>query len=628
MEALTTAATAATVYAGKKIDKALDEPIKRLSRHFCDVCKEKKILFNINKELKSEDFLRDYIIKSYNEVSKVRNLLYQDNYQLVEESCIFTDLTYKETPNNIRTIKTNKIQNILDLSHKIIITGFGGMGKTIMMKFLHINCIKQLTRVPVFITLRNVPATDGKVSIFNSVKDSLTQYGAKMSDALIEASLQKGCYLLLFDGFDEIKSDISGTIANEIMKFSRKYDNNYFIVSSRPSDEFISWSDFKVLHTEPLSPEQALALIDKLAFDDETKNNFKNELVSKFYYKHEEFASNPLLLTIMFLVYSYNGFIPEDFCDFYDEAFRVMFYKHDKTKNYKREIHSKLSESQLQNLFTYFCFKTFFKQQYSFKENELIAFIEASIKKTNTNAEPYAVLKDLSQNLCMFVKEGLEYKFVHRSFQEYFAAVYTKNLTDSEQKKLLSAFIEKAPSIVRVSEYFPILVKLDGERFYKNVIVDMLDEIEAIYNSVDQDDYEFLLKLLSNYEYGQHVNGGAMIHTINFSTYETLFDLMSFYTEDHIVYDLPDRLLSNRLLFNYSEKGTEILNENGSEYHYGHGKIFQVLNAAEFINIFCAQTGEKDEIMKPFQPYIDKIKSWFRNRLYQESCIDDLLDDM
>ena len=330
------------------------------------------------------------------------------------------------------------------------------------------------------------------------------------------------------------------------------------------------------------------------------------------------------------VVFSYwaAAFIPEDFCDFYDEAFRVMFYKHDKTKNYKREIHSKLSESQLQNLFTYFCFKTFFKQQYSFKENELIAFIEASIKKTNTNAEPYAVLKDLSQNLCMFVKEGLEYKFVHRSFQEYFAAVYTKNLTDSEQKTLLSAFIEKAPSIVRVSEYFPILVKLDGERFYKNVIVDMLDEIEAIYNSVDQDDYEFLLKLLSNYEYGQHVNGGAMIHTINFSTYETLVHLMTFYTEDHIVYDLPDRLLSNRLLFNYSEKGTEILNENGSEYHSWHDKIYQVLNAAEFINILCAQTGKKEEIMEIFRPNIDVIKSWFRNRLYQESCIDDLLDDM
>ncbi len=611
------------------LEAALEEPVKRLSKHFCDACQEKITSSKVKKELSSDDFLREYLIKSYNEVSKVRNLLYQDNYQLAEESCIFTDLTYKDTPSNIRTIKTDKIQNILGISHKIIITGLGGMGKTIMMKFMHINCIKQHELIPVFITLRNIPVTDGKVNILDSVKESLTKYGAKMSDELIEASLQQGRYLILFDGFDEIKSEFSDTIANEIMKFSRKYDNNYFVVSSRPSEEFISWADFKILHTESLSLEQALALIDKLVFDDETKNNFKNELKTKFYDKHKEFSSNPLLLTIMFLVYSYNGFIPEDFCDFYDEAFRVMFYKHDKTKNYKREIHSKLSESQLQNLFTYFCFKTFFRQKYSFKENELIEFIEDSIKRTNINAEPLNVLEDLRKNLCMFVKEGLEYKFVHRSFQAYFAALHTKSLTDAEQKKLLPTFMKNNPKLAYQSEYFPILVKIDGKRFYKNVIVDMLDEIEETYNSVGQDDYEFLLKLLHNYKYGQNGKDNSMVSPINYSTYEKLIYLMSLYTDNHDKFSL-----SNRLLFlegendEYSEKIIEILNENGTEYNANYGFIYQVLNASEFIKELCTQTGEKDEIMKYFQPVLDKIKSWFQNRLYQDSSIDDLLKDM
>jgi len=614
MGALTTAAAAA--YIGEKVDKALEEaleePIKRLSRHFCDVCIEKKRFSKINKEINRDDFLRDYIIKSYNEIGRAKTLIYRDESRLIEKCCINTNLSNQ---GRTKTITTDKVQNIIDHSHKTIITGLGGMGKTIMMQFIHINCIKQLDLVPVFITLRNVPVTDGKARLFDYLKEILTRYGAKMSDALIEASLQKGCYLILFDGFDEVKSNFSDTISQEIQKFSSKYNNNVFIVSSRPSDS-LGWQSFKELHTEPLDIYQAKAIIDKIKCDNEKRENFKSELEKKLFKAHESFASNPLLLTIMFFVYRSNGYIPDDFCDFYAKAFSVMFYEHDSIKNHKREIHSKLSESQLESLFTHFCFKTFFKQQYSFKENEIIEYIKDSIKKTNTNAEPYAVLKDLSQNLCMFVKEGLEYKFVHRSFQEYFAAVYTKNLTDSEQKTLLSAFIEKAPSIVRVSEYFPILVKLDGERFYKNVIVDMLDEIEAIYNSVDQDDYEFLLKLLSNYIV-HNVKGSAMISAIYFSTYETLDDLMSFYTKDSIVYDLHSLLFN----FNYYEKVTEILNENG-------GEIFQVLNAAEFINILCTQTGEKDEITKHFQPYIDKIKSWFRNRLYQESCIDDLLDDM
>ena len=613
MEAITTAA--AVAYVGAKVDKALEEPIKRLSKHFCDTCIEKKRFSKINKEINQDDFLKDYIINSYNEIGRTKTLLHRYDNQLIEDFCINTDLTYKSIKNKEITIKTDEVQNLLDLSHKIIITGLGGMGKTIMMKFMHINCIKQLDLIPVFITLRNIPVTHRKKIIFKSVKKSLTQYGAKMSDELIEESLQKGCYLILFDGFDEIKSDISGTIAKAIMKFSRKYNNNYFVVSSRPSDEYISWSDFKEFHCEPMTKKQALALIDKIEFDAETKNDFKNELEIKYYDEHESFASNPLLLTIMFKVYSINGDIPDDFCDFYAKAFTVMFYEHDKnTKNHIREIHSRLTQSELQHLFEHFCFKTFFKQKYSFKENELIEFIENSIKKLNTNAEPYAVLKDLSENLCMLVKEGLEYKFVHRSFQEYFAAIYTKNLTDSEQKKLLCTFIEKNSNIIKGSEYFPILVKLDGERFYKNVISDMLDEIEEIYNSVGQDDCKFWAKIIDR------IRGCTDVPIIfaGFSKYiyEALYYLIHFYPEYQNINFTFSFILKKEAQI------AKIINEKGK---LTDSSYYKIINTAELIEI-CERTGKKDEIMEIFQPDIDIIKSLFQNRLYQESSIDDLLD--
>ena len=624
MGAITTTAKAVGT---KALEAALEEPVKRLSKHFCDACQEKITSSKVKKELSNPDFLRDYIIKSYNEIGRAKTLLYRDESQLIENFCINTDLSYKNTQRNTKIIKTDKVQNILDRSHKIIITGLGGVGKTIMMKFMHINCIKQLDLFPVFITLRNVPVNDGKVSIFTSVKEALTQYGAKMSDELIEASLQKGCYLILFDGFDEIKSEFSGTIANEIMKFSRKYDNNYFVVSSRPSDEFISWDNFKVLHTKPLSLEQALALIDKLVYDDETKNNFKNELKTNFYVKRQEFASNPLLLTTMFLVYYYNGFIPEDFCDYYEEAFRVMFYKHDKTKfnNYKREIHSKLSESELQRLFERFCFKTFFRQKYSFKEHELLEYIKDSIQKTNVHAEPSAVLKDLSQNLCMLVKDGLEYQFVHRSFQEYFAAIYTKLLSDDEQKKLLPTFIKNNPNLAYQSEYFPILVKLDGKRFYKNVISDILDEIEEIYNSVGQDDYELYVKIINYFECATYIssdNTPIISPPFQKDIYLKCLYLIMLYPE----YKSPK--LGFNFFYKFDSQIAQIINEK-EEFisEYDTFKITR-LNTAELIKELCERTGKKDEIMELLQSDIDSIKSLFQNRLYQESSIDDLLDDM
>ena len=82
-----------------------------------------------------------------------------------------------------------------------------------------------------------------------------------------------------------------------------------------------------------------------------------------------------------------------------------------------------------------------------------------------------------NQNLCMLVKDGLEYKFVHRSFQEYFAAMYTKLLSDDEQKKLLPAFIKKLPSIVSY-EYFPILIKLiDAGTINSSVAKEVFEKI-------------------------------------------------------------------------------------------------------------------------------------------------------
>lgn len=623
MGPITTAAAAA--YVGAKVDKALEtaleKPVKRLSKHFCDACIEKKKNSDINKELSSPDFLRDYIIKSYNEIGRAKTLLYRDESQLIENFCINTDLSTKRPK---ITIKTDKIQNILDRSHKIIITGLGGVGKTIMMKFMHINCIKQLDLFPVFITLRNVPVNDGKVSIFDSVKESLTQYGANMSDELIEASLQKGCYLILFDGFDEIKSEFSGIISQEIQKFSNNYDNNYFVVSSRPSDSFIGWANFKELHTAPLSKEQALAIIDKIEYNNKIKENFKKELDTNFYDNHKSFASNSLLLTIMFLVYRCNGYIPDDFCDFYAKAFTVMFYEHDvSTKNHTREIHSKLSESELQRLFEHFCFKTFFRQKYSFKEHELLEYIKEAIQKTNVHAEPSAVLKDLSQNLCMLVKEGLEYKFVHRSFQAYFAAMYTKLLSDDEQKKLLPAFIKKLPNIGS-SEYLPILVKLDGKRFYKNVISDILDEIEEIFNSVGQDDYEFFAKIFDRIvcETDKYSRNSYRIFT-SFSKYiyVALYYFIHFYPEyQNINFTLVFVLEKEAQIAQIIDERGELIPDNADF-------TTKMINTAELIEI-CERTGKKDEIIKIFQPLIDALKSVFQNRLYQDSYIDDLLDDM
>ncbi|MBQ9894673.1 MAG: hypothetical protein IJM38_04730 [Ruminococcus sp.] len=623
---------AAVTVATTSLNKALEEPIKRLSNMFCNAFSEKKTFFSINKEIESDIFLKDYIIKSYDKIGRTKTLLYRDSPQLIENFCICTDLSYTESNLHKKIIKTSNIKNILDYSRKIVITGYGGMGKTIMMKFIHINCIKQLELIPVFVVLRNITSKDNKIDIFECIKNSLSEYSSNINDEMLETSLKKGCYAILFDGFDEIKNELSDTVAQEIIKFSNIYDQNYYIVSSRPSDIFISWSDFKELHTEPLTKNQAISLIDKLEFDIETKSKFKNELITTLFNRHKSFASNPLLLTIMLLVYSDNGFIPYDFFEFYGEAFRVMFYKHDKSKNFKREIHSKLTEYDLENIFAYFCFRSFFKEQFSFNEKELIDLINLSIEKSGINVQSTDVLKDFCENLSMLIKEGLEYKFVHRSFQEYFAAIYTKKIPDTNQNKLLTQFIKNKPQAT-FSEFFPILHRIDAERLYKNVINGLLDELESTYNSVNRNDYDFLLELLSDYTYGQTTNQ-TMYKRDNYSLLTPISFLMDLYNNkksynsSYLPYRIEICDVLSSFGFDHGELVEDILDKNGNNHTNHFNKSIKTLNAATIIKELYIRMGNKDIIMKYFEPYLNEIKSWFQNRLYQDSSIDDMLDNM
>ena len=93
--------------------------------------------------------------------------------------------------------------------------------------------------------------------------------------------------------------------------FCEKYAQNQVFVSSRPSTEFIGWSDFSEVESLPLTKEQALSLVNKIDFDETAKLIFSEELDKKLYEKYKSFASNPLLLTIMLLTFQKHASIPE-----------------------------------------------------------------------------------------------------------------------------------------------------------------------------------------------------------------------------------------------------------------------------------------------------------------------------
>ncbi len=424
-------------------------------------------------------------------------------------------------------IDTSDVNNILNIGHKIIITGSGGIGKSMLIKHCFMNAIRNTNLIPILIELRGLNEYEkNNVSMEKYIYDVLCNFGFKLEQKYFEYSLETGCYLILFDGYDEVKNSLSQTVTNEITDFCNKYSDNFTIMSSRPLNEFIGWSDFIEYESMPLKKEQALSLVSKLDYDEEIKGKFRKQLDEDLYEKYESFASNPLLLTIMLMTFEERISIPDRKTDFYEQAFAALFHKHDAMKKgkYRREKMSGLGYEDFKKVFSYFCFKTFFKNEFEFSEKTVLENIERAKEKVLPYEEFKSIdyLDDMSKAVCMLVHEGLNYRFSHRSFQEYFAAVYTTQLSDNEQKQFLTSWLKSLNGRM-TSDFLDILCELQPDRCFKNIIYEPMKELYKLYKQNDFSDDWFIDFLYMGVGIREICNKKRIIVFIKQSYYHTVF---------------------------------------------------------------------------------------------------------
>lgn len=430
----------------------------------------------------------NYLANTYDKNGKIKTLIYR---RVPKELYSFYECIGVECDGKI--IDTSSITRLIEESNKIIITGTGGIGKSILFRHLFLNTVDTTAYIPVLIELRKFNAFDIKdISLYDAIYQSLCENGFRLEKEYFEASLKEGGYIILLDGFDEINRDKVSRVTSEVKSLSNKYNENKFLISSRPTDNFIGWNDFSEMTALPLTKEQALSLISKIEFDESVKTTFYNALKTSLFRRYESFASNPLLLTIMLLTFNNHASIPEKLNDFYEEAFSTLFNMHDATKDcYVRDIRSKLGCEDFKTIFAYICFKSYFAGEFEFSESRLRGYIQSAKEKfTSLQFSVDDFQEDLTLSVCMLIKDGLDYRFAHRSFQEYFAAWYTCKITDELQQKLLSSWLGESNAVV-TDEYLSMLFNLQSEKVNKIILCPGIKKLKKIH-----DDKGFTIDLL------------------------------------------------------------------------------------------------------------------------------------
>ena len=418
----------------------------------------------------------EYLKNTKSKNSKIKTLIYR---HVPKELYSFYECVGIEYDGDF--IDTKSIKNVIEIGNKIIISGIGGIGKTTMLKHFYLNTIEDTSYIPVLVELRMVNSMEINDIIFHN----LINNGFRMEDKYFEYSLEEGGYVILLDGFDEINREKIQKVTEEIINISGKYPKNKYILTSRPTDSFMGWNDYIEMNALELTKKQALSLISKIDFDEQVKKTFYKELDEKLYDKYKSFASNPLLLTIMLLTFDNHASIPDKLNDFYEQAFATLFNMHDATKEaYVRDIRTGLGCEDFKLIFAYFCFKSYFAGDTEFTEVNLREYLEMCKEKfPNISFQTEDFLTDLTQSVCMLVKEGINYRFTHRSFQEYFSAWYTCKLIDKDQIELLTHWIKETDRI-QTDSYFTMLYNLQGEKVNKIILYPGLKQIRKKYEEV------------------------------------------------------------------------------------------------------------------------------------------------
>lgn len=464
---------------------------------------------------------------------------------------VCNDLTYRQVM-QYKSIQNATLDDISVISKHVIIKGTGGAGKSMLITHIFLTAARQINNdiIPILVSLKDY--CEENKGILDFVYKSIVPFDRAIKKEHLVDCLNSNSVALLCDGLDEIRTSLRSVFEQELDSFMKSYGGNRIIITSRPISSFVSFRFFTVLNIEPLSKKQSIEVVKRLEFwDKSSKERFIKDLDYNLYNSHCEFASNPLLLTIMLMTYSYFGEIPDKRHVFYSKAYETMSRLHDATKGgFVRPLHTNISPEIFAKYFAEFCARTFRDEKFSF-DFELFSrymgkVIESrgKIEKPNVDCTPYNFALDLTDNLCLMYKEGFQYYFMHRSFQEYFMALNFSYADDSKLRKLVP-FYEKREKYSSSDLSFGMLYDLIPERVEKYIFLPFLEKTISEFNKNSKGAYWAFLESMYSIIYA-HIGevGDGNVNEPSSFLYRKIIEKKNIKCELDVDYQWPDELKS------------------------------------------------------------------------------------
>jgi hypothetical protein len=365
-----------------------------------------------------------YVNATSRKCSFVRTpIINRDHPTPIGEIYVKTRLRFRK-----KIVSDTEFVDALTGSDSIVIAGSAGSGKSVFMKYLFLAlCNSKRSKIPLFFELRDLNGAQKK-DLQEFLYYNLIGPGAVITQEQFMTSLRAGVFSLMLDGFDEINFEDRKNIEQQILRLRGQCPDLQIIISSRPDLErrFETWSSFDVVAVEPMDEQQTLNLVRKLDYNKKIKAQFVKALHDGLFKSHGTFLSNPLLCIMMLVTFEQIGHIPNKRHIFYEKAFDALAFLHDTAKEgvYKRKTYTDLPSDEFNNCLSAFAIVTYLKQKITFSRRELRECLSEALLIEHKTLNLDDLMSDMIESICLIQSEGTDFVFTHRSFQEYFAAVF------------------------------------------------------------------------------------------------------------------------------------------------------------------------------------------------------------
>ncbi|ARV60241.1 hypothetical protein BZZ01_17820 [Nostocales cyanobacterium HT-58-2] len=336
---------------------------------------------------------------------------------------------------------------------KLLIWGKPGAGKTTFLKHMAMHNAQEVGQqiIPIFISLKAFADDEEKPDLVDAIKRELITY-ASASETLVLELLEQGRCLILLDGLDEVRDAQSNRIYQNINNLVEQFSKNRFVMTCRSGASDYIFEYFTEVEMADFNEQQVMMFVQKW-FASGQEPNLGDEFLGEIEKNRsiKELTTNPLLLTMLCLVFEDYYKLPKNQYSLIDDAINVLLRKWDASRRIDRSWANKfnLPHQRKVNMLSQIAYAAFKQepQKYFWQTYELEELIRnyieniPEISPQTLKIDSFSVLKTIEANHGLLVKQAQDlYSFSHLTFQEYFVANY---IIESQNTEIVKEVIQQ-----------------------------------------------------------------------------------------------------------------------------------------------------------------------------------------